>query len=61
SPSPTSAPGICGGVADWSAATAYNGAQKVVYKGHLWQAKWWTQNDTPGSNSQNVWTDLGAC
>ncbi|ORX88559.1 hypothetical protein K493DRAFT_384907 [Basidiobolus meristosporus CBS 931.73] len=61
SPSPTSVPGICNGVADWNASTAYNGAQKAVYKAHLWQAKWWTQNDTPGNNSQNVWTDLGAC
>ena len=24
-------------------------------------AKWWTQGDIPGNNSQNVWTDNGAC
>ncbi|KAK9752292.1 hypothetical protein K7432_018048 [Basidiobolus ranarum] len=58
---PTSVPGICNGVAEWVSATAYTSAQKVTYKGHLWQAKWWTQNDTPGSNSQSVWNDIGAC
>ncbi|ORY04643.1 glycoside hydrolase [Basidiobolus meristosporus CBS 931.73] len=62
SSTPTTTPGgSCSGVAAWSSSTAYNGAQKVTYNGHLWQAKWWTQNDTPGSNSQNVWTDLGTC
>ncbi|KAK9723372.1 Chitinase 2 [Basidiobolus ranarum] len=62
SPTNTQTPGgSCAGVSAWSASTSYNGAQKVSYNGHLWQAKWWTQNDTPGSNSQNVWTDLGVC
>jgi hypothetical protein len=28
--------------------------------GHVWTAKWWTQNETPGSSS-GVWTDGGAC
>ncbi|ORX98455.1 hypothetical protein K493DRAFT_299886 [Basidiobolus meristosporus CBS 931.73] len=55
SPSPTSGLGNC------SAATVYNGAQTVVYKSHLWQAKWWSSNDTPVSDSQNVGTGLGAC
>ncbi|KAF8154682.1 glycoside hydrolase family 18 protein [Crassisporium funariophilum] len=27
---------------------------------HLWTAKWWTQNETPGGAS-GVWTDNGAC
>src|SRR5690606_31712356 len=27
-----------------------------------WQAKWWTQGDTPGSGGEwGVWTDKGAC
>ncbi|KAK9762631.1 hypothetical protein K7432_011449 [Basidiobolus ranarum] len=60
-PTTTPGTGICAGVATWSSNVAYNGSQKTTYNGHLWQAKWWTQNDTPGNNSQNVWTDLGAC
>ncbi|KAI0724269.1 class III chitinase [Cerioporus squamosus] len=50
----------CGGVSAWSSSTAYNGGAQVSYNGHLWTAKWWTQNETPGSSS-GVWTDDGAC
>jgi chitinase len=56
---PTS-PGTCSAPA-WNAATAYTGGQQVSYNGHTWTAKWWTQGDIPGNNSQNVWTDNGAC
>jgi chitinase/chitodextrinase len=56
----TAPPGSCT-VAAWVAATAYNGGAVVSYGGHKWTAKWWTQGDTPGSNSQGVWTDNGAC
>jgi chitinase len=59
SPTPTN-PGTCSAPA-WNAATAYTGGQQVSYNGHLWTAKWWTQGDIPGNNSQNVWTDNGAC
>ena len=45
----------------WNSATAYTGGQEVTYSGHTWKAKWWTQGDTPGNNSQDVWTDEGAC
>ncbi|MFL6073530.1 MAG: carbohydrate-binding protein [Mycobacteriales bacterium] len=45
----------------WNSATAYTGGQEVTYNGHTWKAKWWTQGDTPGNNSQDVWTDEGAC
>jgi chitinase len=45
----------------WSASVAYNGAATVSYNGHKWTAKWWTQGDIPGNNSQAVWTDNGAC
>jgi chitinase len=64
---PTSAPsptptvtGACTAAA-WSATTAYNGGAVVSYNGHSWTAKWWTQGDIPGNNSQGVWTDNGAC
>ncbi|KAK9688069.1 Chitinase 4 [Basidiobolus ranarum] len=56
---PTSGTGACKDAPAWSSGIAYNGAQKVTHKGHLWQAKWWTQNESPDTSS--VWTDLGAC
>ncbi len=59
-PSPTPTGGSCSAPA-WNASTAYTGGQQVSYNGHLWTAKWWTQGDIPGNNSQNVWTDNGAC
>ncbi|WP_433214448.1 chitinase [Dactylosporangium sp. CS-047395] len=63
--------GTCGGgggttqpptcPAAWNSGTAYSGGATVSYGGHKWTAKWWTQGDIPGNNSQNVWTDNGAC
>lgn len=60
SPPSSSAPGGCT-AATWNSATAYTGGQTVSYGGHTWTAKWWTQGDVPGANSQNVWTDDGPC
>ncbi|HKT00049.1 MAG TPA: carbohydrate-binding protein [Rugosimonospora sp.] len=57
---PPTSPGSCSAPA-WNAATAYTGGQQVSYNGHTWTAKWWTQGDIPGNNSQGVWTDNGAC
>jgi chitinase len=59
SPSPTK-PGSCT-APPWSSTTAYTGGQRVSYNGHTWTAKWWTQGDIPGNNSQGVWTDNGPC
>jgi chitinase len=58
--SPTGGSGSCAGVGAWSSAIAYTGGQTATYGGHLWTAKWWTQNDTPGG-AAGVWTDNGAC
>jgi chitinase len=48
----------------------------IIFSGHLWTAKWWSQADTPGgkyidSNHQTIssfvigaagdWTDDGPC
>ncbi|KAK9765513.1 hypothetical protein K7432_006100 [Basidiobolus ranarum] len=51
--------GICDDVSAWDTKTAYFESQTVTHEGHLWQAKWWTQGDTPGSSG--TWIDLGAC
>jgi chitinase len=56
----TAPPGPCGAPA-WVSGTAYVGGSVVSYNGHKWTAKWWTQGDVPGANSQNVWTDDGPC
>ncbi|KAI0762673.1 class III chitinase [Fomes fomentarius] len=59
-PGSTPTGGSCSGVAAWVASTAYNGGAQVTFNGHLWTAKWWTQNETPSSSS-DVWTDNGSC
>ncbi|MEV6849037.1 carbohydrate-binding protein [Actinoplanes sp. NPDC051411] len=45
--------------AAWNAGTVYVGGNQVSYNGHTWQAKWWTQGETPGT--ADVWADQGAC
>ncbi|KAI5885531.1 glycoside hydrolase family 18 and carbohydrate-binding module family 5 protein [Schizophyllum commune H4-8] len=59
-PPPPPPGGKCSGVAAWSASVAYTGGQTATYNKHLWTAKWWTQNEAPGSSS-GVWADNGAC
>ncbi|TMM36143.1 MAG: hypothetical protein E6F99_17080 [Actinobacteria bacterium] len=58
--SPTPRPGSCT-APPWNSSTAYTGGMQVSFNGHTWTAKWWTQGDTPGNNSQGVWTDNGPC
>ncbi|MET9799567.1 glycoside hydrolase family 19 protein [Streptomyces sp. NPDC006368] len=45
--------------APWSSATVYTGGKTASYSGRNWLAKWWTQNERPGS--ADVWSDQGAC
>ena len=48
--------------APWSASAVYTGGNVVSYGGHNWHAKWWTQNETPGTTGQwGVWADDGTC
>jgi carbohydrate binding protein with CBM5/12 domain len=56
---PPPPPPTCGN--PWNSATAYTGGAVVSYGGHKWTAKWWTQGDIPGNNSQDVWVDNGPC
>jgi chitinase len=38
------------------------GGNQISWKGHMWQAKWWTTNEEPGTTGEwGVWQDLGAC
>ncbi len=43
----------------WSSSTVYTGGQTASHSGHNWSAKWWTQNETPGT--AQVWADQGVC
>ncbi|MET8324717.1 glycoside hydrolase family 19 protein [Streptomyces sp. NPDC005181] len=45
--------------APWNASSVYTGGGAVSYNGHNWTAKWWTQNERPGSS--DVWADQGSC
>ncbi|KIK95212.1 carbohydrate-binding module family 5 protein [Paxillus rubicundulus Ve08.2h10] len=61
-PTPSTSPGSnrCAGTASWNANLVYTGGEKAVYAGHLWTAKWWTENDVPGGTA-GVWRDDGEC
>ncbi|AXI77840.1 glycosyl hydrolase family 18 protein [Peterkaempfera bronchialis] len=62
-PTPTSGPtgGTCTAPA-WDRSAIYVGGNTVSYKGHKWNAKWWTQGEEPGTTGEwGVWQDLGAC
>ncbi|MGW1097164.1 glycoside hydrolase family 19 protein [Streptomyces sp. NPDC002455] len=43
----------------WSASSVYTGGGSASYEGHNWSAKWWTQNERPGT--ADVWADQGSC
>ncbi|MEV6984274.1 glycoside hydrolase family 19 protein [Sphaerisporangium sp. NPDC051017] len=43
----------------WSSSQVYTGGMTASYNSHNWQAKWWTQNETPGN--ADVWADQGTC
>ncbi|MEU9887842.1 glycoside hydrolase family 19 protein [Sphaerisporangium sp. NPDC051011] len=43
----------------WSSSQVYTGGMTASYNSHNWQAKWWTQNETPGNT--DVWADQGTC
>lgn len=53
----------CTGVAEWSAQDVYTAGKVVQQTNKAYQAKWWTQNNTPASNSGqwDVWKPLGDC
>lgn len=40
----------------WDSGRAYNGGERVVYKGITYEARWWTQGDVPDPNNEwGVW------
>ncbi|MEU3065238.1 glycoside hydrolase family 19 protein [Streptomyces subrutilus] len=58
--SPAAAAPACAGA--WATSAVYTNGQTASHGGRNWQAKWWTQGETPGSTGQwGVWADQGAC
>ena len=51
----------CSGVSKWSSSKTYTGGDQAVYDGSLWEAKWWTSGDEPGSSEWGPWEEVGAC
>ncbi|AZM47380.1 chitinase [Streptomyces sp. WAC 06738] len=48
--------------AAWNSGAVYTQGNVVSHNGHNWQAKWWTQGETPGTTGQwGVWADQGTC
>ncbi|TMP42893.1 peptidase M4 [Pseudoalteromonas citrea] len=47
----------------WQASSVYTGGNKVSHNGFIYEAKWWTRNQNPTSNSAqwDVWKRLVKC
>ncbi|WP_438712579.1 Ig-like domain-containing protein [Aquimarina muelleri] len=55
--------GNCGNFPTWSASETYTSGKDVKYNNVHYQAKWWTQNRNPETNSgsSGVWKKIGSC
>lgn len=53
----------CAGLPEWSGSAVYTGGLKVQQSGQAYEAKWWTQNESPvlKSGQWDVWRRLGTC
>ncbi|MFE6715137.1 glycoside hydrolase family 19 protein, partial [Streptomyces sp. NPDC057695] len=47
--------------AGWTSSAVYTGGMTASYGGRNWQAKWWTQGETPSTAGSGVWADQGSC
>jgi hypothetical protein len=47
----------------WNAGQVYVGGNQASQSGHNYNAKWWTQNESPATHSGqwDVWADQGTC
>lgn len=46
----------------WVRGNVYNTDNRVSWNGKAWRAKWWSQNEEPGTTGTwGVWEDLGSC
>jgi chitinase len=53
----------CSAVPEWSASAVYTANMLAKQNNTAYQAKWWTQNNSPATNAGqwDVWKSLGAC
>ena len=52
-PDPTSYP-------TWNPTQVYYGGDRVVWNGYIWEAKWWTLGEEPGTTGEEgVWKQIG--
>ncbi|TMP18032.1 carbohydrate-binding protein, partial [Pseudoalteromonas ruthenica] len=53
----------CQGIDAWSSVNTYVTGNLVTQNNTAYQAKWWTQAQSPADNSTPyaVWDDLGTC
>ncbi|MFE1319995.1 glycoside hydrolase family 19 protein [Kitasatospora phosalacinea] len=58
---PTTSTAAAACVAPYSASQVYTGGMSASYNGHNWNAKWWTQGETPSTGGSGVWADQGVC
>ncbi|WP_299530058.1 glycoside hydrolase family 19 protein [uncultured Streptomyces sp.] len=56
---PATTASAAGCAAAWSSSAVYTNGGSASYAGHNWTAKWWTQNEKPGT--AEVWADAGSC
>ncbi|MFF2817145.1 glycoside hydrolase family 19 protein [Kitasatospora cineracea] len=58
---PTTSTAAAACTTPYSATQVYTGGMSASYNGHNWNAKWWTQGETPSTGGSGVWADQGAC
>ena len=39
----------------WESSAVYTGGSQVTYDGKTYEARWWTQGETPGSSQWGAW------
>ena len=59
-PTPTSGPSY--DYPEWESGKAYSGGDRVVYQGNAYEARWWTQGDTPADHCSDgqPWKLIGS-
>lgn len=44
---------------EWDQATIFDANDRVQWNGRIFEAKWWTQNETPGDSPWGAWMEIG--
>lgn len=61
-PEPNPEPGECS-AQEWSMGATYNTGDQVAFDGVVYEAQWWTQNQSPAefSGEWDVWQQVSSC